>query len=640
MTLRVPSVVTASWQSPQWRWWGGLALAVGIPFAVYLPTLYPTYCFFADSGDFMAAATLLMPPHPTGYPWFCLLNKLFVTLLPVGTVVWRFSLLTALFVPLTAGAAFLLVMHLTNNAFVALATAWTLAFGRMLWFSAVSTEVYSSNLFLTVLALLALVRFWQTGDKRWFYTVGLTVGFGAAHHLTLPLMALGGLIGLLVARRWVPQRPSLRDWLIATLFVCLPLTYYAYLPLRAPKPYGARYWQNTGDDPSKSVRDFVRYVLGQRFRSAMEALPAHQRVQRFGEWLAAGVQQHGALFVLGIGLAWLLVVRYCAFFAVTLGMWLAHMAFYLGYDVPDIAYFFVPAWSVTVLWGGLVSHDLMNWLQKRAPVVALVVAGLALSSAEVALLHALPWVWGVDKDRGRRYLTAVLRDTPRNAALLVSIDDTMFNLWALQAIEERRRDVRVVSVYEWQPTLPLQRPVATTTADLYRFFNPQPWFVYPVSRWVALLKRAPPVTAVRSCHAHRSPQPIVHRARLLPPPDGVHIGGLLVAETEVCVSQDAAALGGYLWLLARRPVSITEANGPQTGMWAWWWFYQPFTQLPPGRWVVRMTVGLPVISTIAPGELEVRGLPVLAWQVPRNAAQMQGLWQKARRLGVVTVWGR
>jgi len=130
------------------------------------------------------------------------------------------------------------------------------------------------------------------------------------------------------------------------------------LPLRAPKPYGARYWQNTGDDPSKSLRDFVRYVFGQRFRYEMGALSWRQQVRRFGEWLSLGVQQYGALFGMGIALGWLLVRAQSAFWFVTLGMGLAHMAFYLSYDVPDIAYFFIPAWSLVVLWGGLVAHRL------------------------------------------------------------------------------------------------------------------------------------------------------------------------------------------------------------------------------------------------------------------------------------------
>lgn len=113
-------------------------------------------------------------------------------------------------------------------------------------------------------------------------------------------------------------------------------------------------------------------------------------------------------------------------------------------------------------------HTLSKRLRQRQVLLALVVMGLAFSSVEVALIDALPSVWGSDKERGKRYLDAVLRDTPPNAALVVSIDDTLFNLWALQAIEERRRDVRVVSVYEWQPTIPLQRPVAWQAGKVRR----------------------------------------------------------------------------------------------------------------------------------------------------------------------------
>lgn len=625
-----------------WRWRLGFILAVFLPSVFYLPTVYPTYCFFSDSGDFMTASTLLTLAHPTGYPWFCLLGKLFVTLFPFGEVVWRYGLLTALFVPLTAGIVFLLMMCLTDHVPIALATAWTMAFGKMLWYSSVAMEVYSANLFLTMLALYALVRFWQTEDKRWFYTVGLTVGFGAAHHLTLPLMAIGGLAGLLLSWRWLPKRPSARDWLVAMLFACLPLTFYAYLPIRAPKPYGYRYWQLTGDDPSASVRDFLRYVTGQRFRYMMGVLTLQQQAQRFGQWLKMGWQQYSFLFVLGMFFGWLSWRQHRAFLLVTVGMVLAHMAFYLSYAVPDIVYFFVPSWSTVVLWGGLSFHQIWQWLRERNNILAIIVVALALGSVEGAFINALPSVWGGDKQRGQRYLDAVLRDVPRDAALLVNVDDVLFHLWAVQAIEERRKDVLVLAVYQWQPILPVTRRVVAMTADVYRFFNPAPWHLRPLTKWIAEFDETPAIVTVGRCQRHEGDKPFVHRSWLKPPPDGVHIGALLVAHVELCVDNAVASKWGYLWLIAKQGVPITDDNGPNSNGWAWWWFYQPIPQLPQqGRWLVRIDACLPFAGNALPGKFEVRELVLSqAAKLPENADQMRVLWLKANRLGVVKGWGR
>lgn len=628
--------------SSRWRLWGGLIASFAVPFALYLPTVYPTYCFFSDSGDFVTAGELLMLVHPTGYPWFCMLGKLFSTLLPFGEVVWRYGLLTMIFVPLTSAVAFLLMMELTDNVPISVATSWAIAFGSTLWYSSVAAEVYSSNLFLTMLTLYALIKFWRTGDKRWFFTAGLTVGFGAAHHLTLPLMVVGGLVGLVVAWRWLPRKPSLQDWLVAFLLACLPLTYYAYLPIRAPKPYGYRMWQLTGDDPSKSLRDFVKYVLGLRFQYMMGVTPLSQYPQRFVEWLRQGSYEYSFLFSLGLFFGWLLVRHYPAFWLITFGMWLAHLAFYLGYGVPDIIYFYIPAWAITVLWGGLVAFRLWDWAKQFHGLLAVLVTAFVFVSVEISIANASPMVWHTDKFRGRRYLEAVLRDTPKDAALVVSIDDVLFHLWAIQAIENKRTDVLVVSAYQWQPVLLLMRRVATTTADVYRFFNPYPWHIRPLTPWVAEFSQLPPVEISGKCSAHKSVEPIVHESKLVMPPDGVHIGTLLVAEVKICVDGSNAANWGYLWLIRRQGAPITDWNGPNSQSWAWWWFYQPLLPInEQGQFLVKMKVGLPFVSNAIPGYYEVWGMPYPRTRLlPSNASQASQLFSQAKFIGLVDGWGR
>ncbi len=625
----------------RWRFGLGLVAAFLVPFAIYLPTVYPTYCFFSDSGDFIAAGELLMLAHPTGYPWFCLLGKLFAALVPVGEVAWRYGLLTMLFVPLTSVVTYLLLMELTDHAPISVATAWTIAFGATLWYSSVAAEVYSSNLFLTMLVLYALVRFWKTGDKRWFYTAGLTVGWGAAHHLTLPLMVAGGLVGMVLAWRWLPRRPTRRDWIVALLIAWLPLFFYAYLPLRAPKLYGYRLWQLTGDDPSKSVQDFVKYVLGLRFRYMMGAVPLKERPIRFAAWVRQGVSEYSFLFLLGLIFGWLVLLRFLAFGLITLGMWVTHLAFYLGYAVPDIVYFYIPGWSLTVLWGGLSLFVLWDWARRYHWSLAVGLLAFAFVGAEMTAFQGWSLAWNEDKQRGRRYLETVLAQTPQNAALLVSIDDVLFHLYAIQAVENKRPDVLVVSVYQWQPTLLLQRQVATTTADLYRFFNPYPWHLHPLTPWVGVLDTRLPLEAKGNCQEHDG-EPTVHESRLIVPPDGVHIGTLLVAEVTLCADSYEAAQWGYLWLLRRTDVPIAEETGPNASAWGWWWFYQPLAVGEgEGRTLIRLRVGVPFVSIALPGYYEVRGLLYPRWKpLPTTAEIAKDLWAKGTLIGVVEGWGR
>src|SRR5579875_2753993 len=62
--------------------------------AIYLPTLCPTI-YWGDCGELAAAAYNLGITHPTGYPLWCLLAKGWTLLFPVGTVIWRLNVLSA-----------------------------------------------------------------------------------------------------------------------------------------------------------------------------------------------------------------------------------------------------------------------------------------------------------------------------------------------------------------------------------------------------------------------------------------------------------------------------------------------------------------------------------------------------------------
>lgn len=87
------------------RTWLDWLLAAGL-FAgsslVYLHTLAPSVStIFDDSLEFQLVCYLPGIAHPTGYPLYTLLGKLF-TYLPLGDVAYRVNLMSAFFASLTA----------------------------------------------------------------------------------------------------------------------------------------------------------------------------------------------------------------------------------------------------------------------------------------------------------------------------------------------------------------------------------------------------------------------------------------------------------------------------------------------------------------------------------------------------------
>lgn len=61
---------------------------------LYLPTLAPGL-LYGDSAELQTLAQTLGLTHPTGYPVYVLIARLFVALVPLGSIAYRVNLLSA-----------------------------------------------------------------------------------------------------------------------------------------------------------------------------------------------------------------------------------------------------------------------------------------------------------------------------------------------------------------------------------------------------------------------------------------------------------------------------------------------------------------------------------------------------------------
>src|SRR3989338_10758977 len=65
-----------------------------VSFTVYLMTLAPTI-YIEDAAEFSAAVPILGVTHPSGFPLYMLLGKLFTILVPFGDMAFRVNLFSA-----------------------------------------------------------------------------------------------------------------------------------------------------------------------------------------------------------------------------------------------------------------------------------------------------------------------------------------------------------------------------------------------------------------------------------------------------------------------------------------------------------------------------------------------------------------
>jgi hypothetical protein len=231
--------------------------AVGVSvflFLIYYATLIPTVVD-QDSGELVAAVHVLGVAHPTGYPLWVLLGRLFDFLPVGGTSAYRVALLSAVSAAAAAGIVTALSAVLVGRIGPALIAGLGFGLWFPTWSQAVRAEVYGLTAFLTALTLVALLRWEEERSWRWAWWLALGVGFVAMHHRTAMLMVAPALVVAGVVTR--PRR--FRDYVVAAGLFLAPFAFYAYLPVRAmAKP--ALNWT----DPS-TLQRFFDHVLGTQY---------------------------------------------------------------------------------------------------------------------------------------------------------------------------------------------------------------------------------------------------------------------------------------------------------------------------------------------------------------------------------------
>jgi hypothetical protein len=207
----------------------GPAITTGLALVIYLLTVAPglTWANYGgDGGELITASATLGIPHPPGYPIYLLVGKI-VALVPIGSVAYRFNLLSAIALALAAGLLTATVDRLLRknqstgsgySRFVPVATGLTFALIPLVWGQALIAEVYTLNLFLLSLLLWLLVH---EIDKKKAIVAGIVFGLSITTHLTsvffLPLSLY------LLPRRYWPK------FALGSLFGVLPFLVFPIL---------------------------------------------------------------------------------------------------------------------------------------------------------------------------------------------------------------------------------------------------------------------------------------------------------------------------------------------------------------------------------------------------------------------------
>jgi tetratricopeptide (TPR) repeat protein len=413
------------------------------------PTIY-----VGDSGELVAAVHTLGIPHPSGYPLYVLLGKLWSVVLPIGSVAYRMSLFSALCAAGAVALLFLAARALGVARAAAVAAAVLFAASPSFWGEANVQRVYALNALFVALATLLAARWWTIGEARaadddgrdlrrrdrLFVVIALVCGVGAANHTFL---AVWGVAFALFA---VASEPALlRRWRTlagAAVAAIAGLSLYGFLSLRSRQEPRLDWGNPETPDALWAVmtrRDFWprRWITG-----PADLVPI---ARDFFASFAVELTWAGAALAL-IGLA--VGLRRRRFVVLPALVALANVAVMAAHGSRSDLFlwhrYYVPAYLSAALLVAVGLDFALTWLRSRS------LSGARLSAAvAVAAAVALVPIRFRDFDRSRYriaedYSRKLLASLPPGAHLAASDDNILFVLIYLQLVEGVRPDVDLI----------------------------------------------------------------------------------------------------------------------------------------------------------------------------------------------------
>ena len=398
-------------------------LSAGVLLVIFGLTIAPDLTWAnhsQDGGELITAAVTLGVPHPPGYPSYVLIGKLF-SLLPFGTVAFRFNLLSAVSVAIAGGlmAALIRVRNgqASHSLAVAVAGGVTVGLLPIIWSQATIAEVYGLNLAFVAAFLFCLLAVRKPG------LAGLFLGLALTSHLS-SLILLPLALFLTPGKQYGRLASGLAVGLVPFLFVT------AFSHTGSPVIWGA----------PQSIKGWWWLISGQLYDANL-ILPATtaklgRSLARPSMWLSL------VIIVTGI-----LLPRFFPSSdstgakqeGVALGPTAALFAlFALLYQTNDAFVLLIPALFI-------LTYLAFTYLRPPWWIALLVPIFLLLTGFERQNLH--------EEHVVRPLAETVLGAAPRDAIIITPGDRSIFTLWYFQHVENQRTDLLLVDAnlfaFDW-----------------------------------------------------------------------------------------------------------------------------------------------------------------------------------------------
>lgn len=339
----------------------GVGIFISTLFLYWL-TSYPTVAYI-DSGELAVVNWTLGIAHPTGYPLYTLLGRLFA-LLPFELISTQ-NLFGSLCTSASATILFLILWRVIQDVgnwqnLTAAALAILFGVAPLIWSQGSTNEVYSLHLLMMTVIVWCIAQGFQ---RRIFLLVAFFFGLSFGNHMSTILLTPMLLIYLFHQRRELQGNRVLLPGAAALLL--LGISIYLYLPIRSSLEllfnWGEPYtWDN-----------FIRHVSGWQYQVWMFDQDFSALIAQLGNFATLFYRQFPLPFwpaiLWGLYAGWR---RHPQLMAYLLVLLITNIIYSLNFSILDIENYLLPSVLSLIIIGALGLVDIVERVPRRTPVTA------------------------------------------------------------------------------------------------------------------------------------------------------------------------------------------------------------------------------------------------------------------------------
>ncbi len=413
-----------------------LIISFIIPFLIYFWTLLPDVGFW-DTGEFQTIPYTLDIAHPTGYPTYILLGKIFLSIFPFGTIAWRMNLLSALLVSIGIFIFSKIIYKVTKNTFLAIAASLFLSVNPYLWPLATRAEPHALHFIFTVLVLFLSLKTIEEKDSHILPVISLLIGLSLGNHMMslffIPILVI---LSFFLIRKY-SFKETYKNILLSIVCLLVGFSIYALLPLISSYKESL-----TVSYQINNIENFRRHVLGEDFQGIMNVWAKGNFTESIKFYLSLLEKSFPFFFwtlcVLGIVIGF---IKNKTYNLILVWIFISTLYFGLTYQNAIIERYFVPSFAIVVIWLSMIfSNSFKEKGLFAQKLLSLIFIFLFLYSFKLNLK---------ENNQSQNYHA---RDWGMSVLSTIKSESTVFSwwsystpLWYLQKVEKNRTDVEIIN---------------------------------------------------------------------------------------------------------------------------------------------------------------------------------------------------